>query len=85
MTGIERYTRDNPCPICGHYGTDPEGHCHGITSDDGEWARCTRADGSDGAMYDEEHSSPPAYVYRREGGSYRPWTERPPMLADPCH
>ncbi len=80
MSGsFQRYTRDDPCPMCGHYATDPAGHCHGIIAPDKEWARCTRADGSDGAMLDEQ-CSPSAYVYRRqEDGSYRAWTKEPPM------
>lgn len=84
MTGtFQRYTRDQPCPVCGHHGTDPAGHCHGGLTDNGAFARCTRADGADGAMLDEK-CSPPAYVYRRhEDGAYRPWTERPPMPPPP--
>ncbi len=84
-SSFQRYTRDQPCPICGHHGTDPSGHCHGGLTDDGAFARCTRADGGDGAMLDER-CSPPAHVYRRqEDGAYRPWTERPPMSTAPYH
>jgi len=78
---FQRYTRNDPCPICGRHANDPAGDCHGILTDRGAWARCTRADGSDGAMLDEK-CSPPASVYRRQGdGSYRPWTVEPPMQA----
>jgi len=79
MSGsFQRYTRNDPCPICGHHANDPAGDCHGILTDGGAWARCTRADGSDGAMLDEK-CSPPAYVYRRQDtGAYRPWTQCPP-------
>jgi len=75
----QRYTKRRPCPICGHYATDPNGHCHGLLSRDGEFARCTRADGTDGAMHDT-HTAPETYVYRRtERGEWRPWTESPPI------
>src|SRR4051794_3310571 len=79
MSGsFQRYTRDDPCPICGHYGTDPAGHCHGGLTDGGAFARCTRVDGSDGATLDEK-CSPPPYIFRRlPHRGYRPWTERPP-------
>lgn len=80
MSGsFQRYTRDDPCPICGHHTTDPAGHCHGGLTDNGAFARCSRGDGSDGALLDEK-CEPPAYVYRlQEDGSYRPWTKVPPI------
>jgi len=79
MSGdLQRYTRDARCPICGHHANDPAGDCHGILTDGGAWARCTRADCGDAAMLDEE-CEPPAYVYRRQDdGAYRPWTKEPP-------
>ena len=75
----QRYTKTRPCPICGHYATDPNGHCHGLLSRDGEFARCTRADGTDGAIHDT-HTAPETYVYRRtERGEWRPWMESSPI------
>ncbi len=82
-SSFQRYTRDDPCPICGHHATDRDGHCHGGLTDNGAFARCGRADGSDGAMLDEK-CSPAAYVYKRTPlGSYRPWTECPPTIDSP--
>ncbi len=80
--GIEReqrYTRDRPCPLCDHHATDPAGHCHGFTSEDGEWVRCTRNGEAEGAELDEA-CSPPAYKWkRREDGEYRAWTKDLPL------
>src|SRR3954470_21122180 len=72
----QRYTRDHPCPVCGHYATDPSGHCHGFLSAKGEWAYCTHAEGG-GALLNEK-CEPPALTYRRTpDGGYRPWTKEP--------
>lgn len=41
----QRFTIDNPCPICDSYNTLPhsEGNqCFGLLSDDGKYAHCTR-------------------------------------------
>lgn len=40
-----RHKRRNPCPVCGGGDDDPRGQerrCHGFTSDDGEYAHCSR-------------------------------------------
>jgi hypothetical protein len=48
MTGVLsklRYSRDDPCPICGGWERAPRGQgtrCHGYRSADGAWARCSR-------------------------------------------
>jgi len=45
-TGIKRFSRNFPCPICGGCPDDPRGEgrrCWGFLSGDGEWAHCTRA------------------------------------------
>lgn len=82
VTHEQRYTQQHPCPICGGNGSEHP-HCHGFISDGGEWARCTRSDGTDGAVLDEK-CSPSAYKYHREdGGSYRAWTKTPPMGQTP--
>jgi hypothetical protein len=42
---IERFTADNPCPICGGYERLPHGRgerCYGYLSSDGQYAHCTR-------------------------------------------
>jgi len=75
----QRFTISAPCPICGHYGTDPEGHCHGFLSENGKWAYCTSDEHANGAVL-KENLCPPAYLHKRNSdGSCRPWTEAPPQ------
>ncbi|HLY29668.1 MAG TPA: DUF3987 domain-containing protein, partial [Ktedonobacterales bacterium] len=41
----QRFTRSDPCPICGGCPRDPHGQgvrCYGYLSDDGRYAHCTR-------------------------------------------
>ena len=64
MSGVspnQRYSRTRPCPICGGYdggergaGHGPHRHCYGFRSDDGRYARCSRAEYAADARYDEK-------------------------------
>ena len=41
----QRFTRNNPCPVCGGHATAPRGkeqRCYGFESSDGQYAHCTR-------------------------------------------
>jgi putative DNA primase/helicase len=45
ITREQRWTKDNPCPICGGHDGLPRGQqrrCAGFLSADGKWAHCTR-------------------------------------------
>lgn len=47
VASIQRFSRRNPCPICGGGKDDPAGQgvrCFGFLSDDGQYAHCTRED-----------------------------------------
>jgi len=77
----QRHTRQHPCPICGGNENMPQGkgvRCAGFTSADGEWCYCTREEYAGNAML-LETMKPPAYVHRREGNGYRPWTKDAPL------
>ena len=63
----QRFTRTNPCPVCGGHERQPRGEgkrCHGFISQDGEWARCTREEHAGSAPF-EEHTR--AYVHKLVG------------------
>jgi hypothetical protein len=45
VTRTQRFSKSNPCPICGGYESDARGagrRCHGFISFDGDFAHCTR-------------------------------------------
>ena len=49
----QRFTRDNPCPICRGYEQAGRGagkRCHGFRSEDGNFAHCTREEWSASAL-----------------------------------
>lgn len=69
----QRFTLARPCPVCGHWDTDPSGNCHGYTSDRG-FVRCSRKGASDGAKRDDK-SQPATFVWKQApNGDCRPWT-----------
>ena len=55
MPGVRgRWSRSNPCPICGGYPTLPAGRgirCFGFLSTDGRWAYCVRPEYAGNAPY----------------------------------
>src|SRR5215212_10475474 len=58
VAGSQRFSRTNPCPICGGCQSDPQGkgvRCYGFISGDGRYAHCSR----------EEHAGP--LVEHRDG------------------
>jgi hypothetical protein len=63
----QRHTAANPCPICSGHATMRRGEglrCYGFTSNDGEWARCTR-DEHAGEL--EKDSKTDAYPHKLQG------------------
>jgi hypothetical protein len=47
VTSHQRFTKKNPCPVCGGIEEAHRGHgtrCYGFLSDDGKYAHCTRED-----------------------------------------
>ncbi len=75
MSGVspnQRYSRSRPCPVCGGYdggkrgaGHGPHCHCHGFLSDDGRYARCSRAEYAADARYEEKTNT---WVHRLDSG-----------------
>lgn len=62
----QRHKRRRPCPICGGGDDDQRGRdkrCHGFTSDDGEWAHCSREDHA--GSLDQEPSG--TFAHRMHG------------------
>lgn len=60
----QRFTRSNPCPICGGFDTMPRGRdkrCAGFVSQDGKWAFCQRE--PNGAHHEVPNSSPPTWAH----------------------
>lgn len=65
----QRFTRRNPCPICGGGGDDRRGRgirCSGYLSEDEEWAFCTREEYA-GQLRPNERTSPATYRHRLHG------------------
>lgn len=63
----QRFTKANPCPICGGHDALPHGQgirCFGFLSTDGEYAHCTREDLSGGIKPDPNGTS---YPHRLHG------------------
>lgn len=66
-SGIKRFTKSNPCPICGGYQEGQRGtraHCYGFLSDDGKYAHCTRREFA-GALPMNSKSN--TFAHRLEG------------------
>ncbi len=67
VNNAQRHTKIHRCPVCDGANEDPRGtgkRCFGFTSEDGDWAHCTREDlagdidaGSDGAYAHRLHGS----------------------------
>jgi 5S rRNA maturation endonuclease (ribonuclease M5) len=69
-SGKRRFTRSNPCPVCGGDDHDPRGagrRCFGFASDDGEWVRCTREEFAGEAPYDEGST---AWIHKMHGACH---------------
>jgi hypothetical protein len=69
MTSVNRYTAQNPCPICKGHPALPQGQgirCTGFISQDGRWARCSREQYADSLALDER-TTPPSYLHRLTG------------------
>lgn len=65
----QRFTRRNPCPICGGGDNDPRGRgirCAGFLSEDGQWGHCTNSDYA-GALTANEKSNPATYAHKLYG------------------
>ena len=63
----QRFTRQQPCPICGGFEGLPRGsqqRCYGYFSDTGEYAFCTREEMS-GNLAQQE--GPEAWAHKLEG------------------
>ncbi len=51
VTRGQRFTRSNPCPVCGGHEQTPRGQekrCHGYVSTDGEYVHCAREEHAGG-------------------------------------
>src|SRR5260221_9360587 len=60
----QRYTRNQPCRICGGWQNGPHGlHCYGILSEDGQAAHCTEIGG--GTL--QRNSGTDAFAHRLSG------------------
>jgi hypothetical protein len=63
----QRFTRNNPCPVCGGWNTMRRGHgsrCWGYASDDGQYAHCVRPEYA-GRL---DPNGGGAYAHRLAGG-----------------
>jgi hypothetical protein len=83
VSRAQRHTRRSPCPICDGYQSLPQGkgvRCAGFTSDDGDWAYCTREEyaGSLGLNY---KAKPPAYSHKLRGPCSCGVTHSPALAA----
>ncbi|MDP6526626.1 MAG: DUF927 domain-containing protein, partial [Kiritimatiellia bacterium] len=67
VSSAQRFTRDQPCPICGGYHKQQRHQgqrCYGFLSDEGKWAHCTREELAGGiAMKDGSQT----YAHRLTG------------------
>src|SRR5207249_5096796 len=66
ITRTQRFTKDNPCPICNGFDGAPRGRglrCHGFISDDGAYAHCTREEHAGSLM----KSAAGTYAHRTAG------------------
>src|SRR6266851_6816938 len=62
-----RYTRPNPCPVCGGGKDLPQGHgvrCFGYTDATGQYARCTREEHAGGVPLNTDGTT---YSHRIRG------------------
>ena len=70
MTSVaawQRFTKQNPCPICGGYESLPRGNgarCWGFLSEDGEWVHCVREEFAGDLG---QHAKSGAYAHRLRG------------------
>lgn len=65
---IDRFTAENPCPICGGDPSIPQGQgrrCAGFLSSDGTTAHCTREQFAGSLVLNT--TSPPTYAHRLHG------------------
>ncbi len=65
ITRSDRWSRDNPCPVCGGCERDPRGQgvrCTGFVSSDGEYLHCSREELAGGIDPSGE-----TYGHRRHG------------------
>ncbi|MFH1743008.1 MAG: AAA family ATPase [bacterium] len=64
---VRRFTRTDPCRICGGYVSAPRGkgkRCYGFLSSDGEWCHCTREEYAGGLRKNENSNT---YTHRLVG------------------
>lgn len=64
----QRFTKANPCPICGGGENMPRGNgvrCSGFLSDDGSYAHCTRPEHA--GQLAATNAEPPTFAHRLEG------------------
>lgn len=64
----QRFTKKNPCPICGGGDNLPRGagqRCSGFLSDDGTYAHCTREEQA--GQLEPTSAEPPTFPHRLEG------------------
>ena len=64
----QRFSSDDPCPICGGGQDDPRGigvRCHGFRSEDGLWVYCARGEYAGGL---ELNASSDTYTHFMGGG-----------------
>jgi hypothetical protein len=67
VASSQRFTRNNPCPVCGGSANDSRGkgtRCFGFISDDPEWCHCTREDRAGQVRY---FSDSQTYAHRLVG------------------
>lgn len=80
----QRFTRDNPCPICGGHDGLPRGksvRCSGFMSSNGRFAHCTREDKAGDLLINPDSGT---YAHRLDGScdcgaTHSPATSRAPL------
>ena len=64
---MQRFTKSNPCPICGGHDADKRGsgkRCFGFMGEDGKWVHCTREEFSGSLERNQESNT---YAHLMEG------------------
>ncbi len=70
----QRFTKDNPCPVCRGYEQQGRGQgkrCHGFRSEDGNYAYCTRDEWSTEAISFNRETNAWVHDLRRAPGTER--------------
>ncbi|MDQ6833340.1 MAG: AAA family ATPase [Chloroflexota bacterium] len=74
----QKYKHNHSCPICGQREAGPLPHCHGFRADNENFCYCTSEDHANGALLNTK-CVPESYTHILENGTWRPFTEAPPV------